>query len=106
MHSSTSNRICLRKRGGSLTLWLDLSIVVSDICDWVPRHSYARAVLNRNVLCNKPRIGTQQETKQEVLFRSNQDQLSSNLCVGVCVGGVSAPLNKYENLYITEMMFM
>ena len=33
-----------------------------------------------------------QETKQELLFRSNQDQLSSNLCVGVCAGDVSAPL--------------
>ena len=36
------------------------------------------------------RIGLQ-ETKQELLFHSNQDQLSSNLCMGVCVGDVSAP---------------
>ena len=39
-----------------------------------------------------------QETKQELLFHSNQDQLSSNLCVG----GVSAPLifNKERTLQI------
>ena len=39
--------------------------------------------------CNRKGL---QETKQQLLFHSNQDQLSSNLCVGVCVGGVSAPL--------------
>ena len=32
--------------------------------------------------------------KQELLFHSNQDQLSSNFCVGVCMGGVSAPLSR------------
>ena len=30
-----------------------------------------------------------------VTIPSNQDQLSSNLCVGVCVGGVSAPLTMF-----------
>ena len=40
--------------------------------------------------CNRKGL---QETKQQLLFHSNQDQLSSNFCVGVCVGGVSAPLN-------------
>ena len=40
--------------------------------------------------CNRKGL---QETKQELLFHSNQDQLSSNLCVG----GVSAPLRVLEH---------
>ena len=40
-----------------------------------------------------------QETKQELLFHSNQDQLSSNLCVGVCVGGVLAPLKDFPCVF-------
>ena len=40
-----------------------------------------------------------QVTKQELLFHSNQDQLSSNLCMGVCVGGVSAPLKYQFSMY-------
>ena len=46
--------------------------------------------------CNRKGL---QETKQQLLFHSNQDQLSSNLCVGVCVGGVSAPLSHLTKAY-------
>ena len=34
---------------------------------------------------------------------SNQDQLSSNLCVGVCVGGVSAPLTAYHAIPVITL---
>ena len=33
------------------------------------------------------------KNKTRVTISSNQDQLGSNLCVGVCMGGVSAPLS-------------
>ena len=50
--------------------------------------------------CNRKGL---QETKQQLIFHSNQDQLSSNLCVGVCVGGVSAPLK--GNILIFVLVF-
>ena len=53
-------------------------------------------VLQYWFVCSCNRKGLQ-ETKQQLLFHSNQDQLSSNLCVGVCVGGVSAPLSYLVN---------
>ena len=50
--------------------------------------------------CNRKGL---QETKQKLLFHSNQDQLSSNLCVG----GVSAPLTPTAktDLHSTGMYF-
>ena len=53
--------------------------------------------------CNRKGL---QETKQQLLFHSNQDQLSSNLCVGVCVGGVSAPLTSICHCTLTYTGFL
>ena len=54
--------------------------------------SLVSLVLQYWSVCSSNRKGLQ-ETKQELLFHSNQDQLSSNLCVGVCMGSISAPLS-------------
>ena len=52
-------------------------------------------------LCSSNRKGLQ-EKKQELLFHSNQDQLRSNLCMGVRVGGVSAPLMSQQDLILVH----